>query len=1023
MVGVVLSDTQLITGVSAEEFVAWLWTVAGMCTQKATLAQDATQNTRYFGTHALKRFTKSSTVVDACRLPNARLVTLYDALPDAAEPALAQTNPRLFNTTPAFCVYGVSFENGICPALTHKCLNGKHYMFCKGDDDKAKLKYSDACTYLASVYGANDPTPSGDAACDGPLSSFTNGALKYRTGSEAVFIGESTPSEWCRLELCDPPWDNGSIEQHAVKCRVEPPSNTAPKTSQFTDEQCLAGVIDGTSGSLCAGLKCDPRQSLGIDESMYKSQGMRFSCLPWGDTVRNVNKIKRERCFTQSRNPSQQQPFPVNVKGALAVPISSITVPAAMVMFSTVEPSTYTDSTSACACSDMDPKLCECPSGSDAGCQLPNGQQPGMSDGAICRKWCGAGDTHDACIAQINAACGPDDMQNAAECACVNATTTTFPGNAGKTYQETIVDSAVDTGAAQPAALGQPHCWWGPCQQAVDATGGGSYLPVAASTSGGCDHTNSVCAVNIIGMNVLRTEYQENPTKANLEKYANGAAIMQQCQLCPPPPNVPMPVRPAGCPSSKNVCDCPGVDKAACMQQGGGKCEAAAGVWHVTVYNTATQMITVSTSTDPTSAVNVNPGDTHAYRVSTVVPKEQLTVLWGVSSSLSSGMTGEFAFDVQTTDGACIATYKQSAVVVVGDKAAEYAARVKACSPSTCTQLPPLQEPPAPSYTATVTVANFSGTSVTAQWDASGAADATHAVPAGATQTFTSQAIAPATPVLLNGGDGRGGMTVQPVRFSTLPSVQQGNVAVWASMRQANGARACVLAVFPDVQSASAYAQRAQGAVGKLPAPIAPGGGSGGVQYSVKVVNYTAIPTKLSLSGGTALDVKSQYSWTGGVLTSITVNGTSVQTPTQSLSVATATVKSIVGQLPQLAVVVTQGARAVIGVYSTVADAQAYTQLVQAADKLLPPPMPSSLPGPKPDPGPDGPDGPSSGGGGASSQSKLRKTLKWLMWVVFAVLVCASIPLLVIGGVRSKQLRRRAVAVTPAARSAPAPAP
>jgi len=338
---------------------------------------------------------------------------------------------------------------------------------------------------------------------------------------------------------------------------------------------------------------------------------------------------------------------------------------------------------------------------------------------------------------------------------------------------------------------------------------------------------------------------------------------------------------------------------------------------------------------------------------------------------------------------------------VVGHDAAAYAARVKSCTPTTCVGLPPLQDAPSTTYTATITVANFTGSGITAQWDASGSANAVHAVPAGATQAFTAQTLSANVPILLNGGTQSGGLRVSPVRFTALPSVTQLNTQVWAGVKQANGTNAGVLAVFPDVVSATAYAQLAEAASGKLPMPIAPGGGSAGVQYTVSVQNFTAVPAVLALSGGTPVDVDQSYTWTGGILTSIVLNKTSVQMPTQSPSVTAATVKALVGSLPQIAVVVTQDTRAVIGVYATVQDAQAYTQLVLAAGKALPPPAPSSLPKPKPSP-----DDPGTGGGG-TGLTEVRKTLKWLVWVVFAVLVCASIPLLVIGGVRNKRARRR----------------
>lgn len=1012
-VGVALGPNTLVVGVSGKAFGDWLWSVAGVCTDTASLTQDTALNSTYFDTHALATFTKTAVPLDECRLPGARLVTLFDALPDASKPLVAHTTRRLTAQSAAFCVHGITMQNGMCPNAFKSCRNGIKYGFCKkggSSGTTAGDRYQQACTAIQNI--AKGPPPQGDGSpCfDGPIGAFTNGQLRYDVRSPVVNLAiHDQPGAWCGYVHggdCAS-WNNATIEQHAVKCQVTPPSATPQAAgTAFSNDKCLAGETDGNSGSLCAGLQCDPRQALGVYAQMYKAQGSRLGCLPWEDAARNTDGVMRTRCFTRGRNAKQQQAFPVSIKADVPAPVTSLTVPSAMVMFSTVEAPDTLPAGSSCACSAFDASLCECPSGSKAGCVLPSGQDPGISDGLICREWCGASDSNAACVAQANAACGADDAQHTAECACVNAQTTLFPGMAGKTYQEFKSDMAVNTGAAAPASVGATHCWWQPCQQAVDATGSGSYLPVAASTTAGCQGTNAVCAVNIVGMNVLRTTYAADPSQAHADAYAAAAAsIFQSCRLCPPPPNVPTPERPAGCPADRNVCDCPGVDKAACMQQGGATCAASAGVWNVTVYNTAAQVVTVSTSSGAATATVVNPGDTRSFRVTHVVPKEHLTALWGVSDSLSAPMTGAARFDVHTAPAACIATYKTGAVVVVGSDAAAYAATVQACTAASCvTGLPPLhREPPSSSYAATVTVANFTGTSVTGKWDASGAANATHAVPPGAVQVFHHQTLSPSTPVQVNGGVASGGLRVAPVRFSAAPSVTQLNTQVWAALQRGDGSNAGVLAVFPDVTTATAYAQSAEAAVGKLPRPMAPGGGSAGAQYSVKVHNYTAVPAEVTLSGGTPVDVRTAYAWHGGILTSIAVNGTAVQSPAQSPAVTTATVQNIVSSLPQFAVAATQGTAAVVGVYATKQDAQAYTQLMQAAGKLLPPPAPSQLPSPSNNPGsPGSPGSPSA----KRAPSKLRKTLKIAMWVVFAVLVCAGIPLLVVGGVRSKRGRR-----------------
>lgn len=722
---------------------------------------------------------------------------------------------------------------------------------------------------------------------------------------------------------------------------------------------CQAGAVDGAGTYACAGVRCAPNECWDFDDTLAKAAfdgtclapfkardpasdaGMQLACLG----VDGSDAALR----APTRGTAQLQAYPLSASASAATGSGGASASGAVTPFQSVPMAgtvTGTESGAACPCAGA----------SDAAaCRGGLGAGGGATEGAVCRQWCGK---HlPTCVTASARMCSSKGRPNDPLCACTNRFTTPFPGAGGLTYAQMADSVYRASGSAAPAALPADHCWWMPCVDAVDEAGGGRYLPTSATAGSGggstCPASFKQCAVNITKWSIAQAAYNDAPDAPGAVTAVRqaAAALSQDCSICPPPPDAPR-----GATGTSTKCSS----------------DHTTG-WALTVYNETQGAVTVAAPTLAPATVQAGgferlppaggaaflppPGATLTVQLTVLPTKTPPTF------TLQQTATPTVALDASGT--VCLAVLHQEAVLVAGAAAAAaYAARVTTCvAQGTCGgQLPVPAGEGGATVPAQLQLFNFS--SSPAMVVVPGVSGRTQVPPTGASVPLQGAVQVNGT-LLVNGGDAAGGASFSPLAFPPAPaaaaSVLQKGPTVWAAAagRGGSGAQG-VLVVFDSVAAATSYTQTvlATAAAGNTQPLPAPSGGGGppappSGTWSIVAENFTTalVGAVFGTGASVGLLTNQAVARTVPALASISVDGTAFGVP-QDPSTAQATARALPTGVS--VAIVTLGRQVRVGVYATLATAQAYAAQMQGLTGTLPPPTPPA-------------DIPTGGGGGGSS--------------------------------------------------------
>lgn len=629
----------------------------------------------------------------------------------------------------------------------------------------------------------------------------------------------------------------------------------------------------------------------------------------------------------------------------------------------------YTQAPCACA-GDVDAAACSAPGGAP-----PNGADASATEASACVAWCARTMSADytnvgACVRAAQDFCSTAAGRGTAACACVAANRgNAFPGMGGRTLasMEAVITEAA--GTAAPAALGVPQCWWSPCLQAVNAGGGGSYLPAVDTLV--CPGTHAVCAVHISQWGTARAAWEGNPTPDSLSKVNTIVnTISQSCAICPPPPDAP-----PGTKGTQGACP-PGPN--------------ASSPWHITAYNSLSVPATVALPGATRSASPITT--TLAPGVTRIVPGNSDDGMFAPPSPAFTGAVtapgvpggAALAFAAvlgaspptavlsQSPDGSlsvATAIVGTTAVLVVGPAAPGYAAAVTACPGNgTC----PGGVLPSPSDTGRtllpVAVTAYNYTSAPASVCLGGTCSGTGSVPsvpptpcdgsggmACAPTVFPPSSLGVGEALRISEGAAGGGAAVAPLGASPLASAVQAGACVVAQVSPGGpaGPVQVIVACLASPVAAARYAAMVNGAgvVAALPAPTPPGGSSGpAAAWRVVAVNHGSMSATLQVGVATGQPVPLLLSVNAamqslGVSAAPTLALQAVQVQTAPVAAPTASLHSTGSALGGAMVVVTAPTNVVmVGVYdgdtASLATAQAFVKMVNARGVLGMPPPP-----------------------------------------------------------------------------------